>query len=560
MVYYLCKKGIKRSLLKEVGVKMKKLVPAYILSFVISFMLFIYEPVMMYSTNMNDFWFNLDIMIIPVLVICFISFVIISGIFTLVYFINKKFSDKLKAYNIFFIVVFIVFLASYIQGNYLIKNLPSLDGSKIKWNNHLVDNIITSIIWAVITVSTIGCIIKFKIENVIKATKYISLTIFVMLFVSAFTTILTTRVYAKRKIVASTTININTASEDKNFFIFLVDQVDARRFEKIVKTDEYKDTFKDFTYYPDTLSMYPYTRNSIPLILSGKPNENKTNFRNYYNDAMDNSKFINKLIEEDYNINIYENESNWTSKKSNVVSNKRLISSKIKLGNFTKQLLRYVSFKYLPYSLKKYSNIEKMDFNGKELTGGKDLFDWTLPEIYDEIQNNDVKIKEQKYFKFIHTEGAHIPFDIDKDLNTTKNGTYNDKMKATLKVINAYLDRLKKYDIYDNSVIIILADHGYNFGKNLGRQNPILYIKGIDEHHEMYTSDKPISHIDLADAYLELLDGKASDELFEDIPDERERRYLSYRYLGEKHLTEYIQTGKAWDLKTLKKTGKKYNR
>lgn len=539
---------------------MKKLVPAYILSFVISFMLFIYEPVMMYSTNMNDFWFNLDIMIVPVLVICFISFVIISGIFTLVYFINKKFSDKLKVYNIFFIVVFIVFLASYIQGNYLIKNLPSLDGSKIKWNNHLMDNIITSIVWAIITVSTIGCIIKFKIENVIKATKYISLTIFVMLFVSAFTTILTTRVYAKRKIIASTTININTASEDKNFFIFLVDQVDARRFEKIVKTDEYKDTFEDFTYYPDTMSMYPYTRNSIPLILSGKPNENKTNFRNYYNDAMDNSKFINKLIEEDYNINIYENESNWTSKKSNVVSNKRLISSKIKLGNFTKQVLRYVSFKYLPYSLKKYSNIEKMDFNGKELTDGKDLFDWSDTFMYENIIGNEITTKEQKYFKFIHTEGAHVPFDIDENLNKVNNGTYEMKMKATLKLINTYLDRLKKYDVYDNSVIIILADHGYNFGKNLGRQNPVLYIKGINEHHEMYTSDKPISHLDLANAYLELLDGKTSDELFEDIPNERERRYLSYRYLGEKHLTEYIQTGKAWDLTTLKKTGKKYNR
>ena len=539
---------------------MKKLVPSYILAFVISFMLFIYEPVMMYSTNMNDFWFNLDIMIIPVLTLCIISTLIISSVFTLIYYINKKFSDKTKVYNIFFIITFIIFLASYIQGNYLIKNLPNLDGSKIHWNKHLVDNIITYVVWAIITVSTITCIIKFKIENVIKSTKYISIAIFIMLFVSAFTTILTTRVYAKRKIVASTTINFNTASEDKNFFIFLVDQVDARRFEKIVKTDEYKDTFEDFTYYPDTMSMYPYTRNSIPLILSGKPNENKTNFRNYYNNAMDNSKFINRLIEEDYNINIYENESNWTSKKSNIVSNKKSISSKIKISNFTKQVLRYVGFKYLPYSLKKYSNIEKMDFNGNELTGGKDLFDWTLPEIYDDIQNNEVKVKEQKYFKFIHTEGAHVPFDIDKDLNSTKNGTYNDKMKATLKVINAYLDRLKKYDIYDNSVIIILADHGYNFGKNLGRQNPILYIKGIDEHHEMYTSDKAISHADLADAYLELLDGKTSEEIFEDIDDKRERRYLSYRYLGEKHLIEYIQTGKAWNLKTLKKTGKKYNR
>jgi hypothetical protein len=275
---------------------------------------------------------------------------------------------------------------------------------------------------------------------------------------------------------------------------------------------------------------------------------------------MDNSEFINKLIDDDYNINIYESESNWTSTKSNIVSNKKSISSKIKLRNFTEQLLKYVSFKYLPYSLKKYSKIETMNFNESKLTGGKDLFDWRISEIYDNIQNNEITIEEQKYFKFIHTEGAHVPFDIDEEFNIVNNGTYEMKMKATLKLINTYLERLKKYDVYDNSVIIILADHGYNFGKNLGRQNPILYIKGIDEHHEMYTSDKAISHGDLQEAYLELLDGKTSEEIFEDISDERERRYLSYRYLGEKHLTEYIQTGKAWDLTTLKKTGKKYNR
>ena len=46
---------------------MKKLLPAYILCLAFSFMLFIYEPIMMYVNNMNDFWFNFNIMIKPVL-------------------------------------------------------------------------------------------------------------------------------------------------------------------------------------------------------------------------------------------------------------------------------------------------------------------------------------------------------------------------------------------------------------------------------------------------------------------------------------------------------------
>ena len=38
--------------------------------------------------------------------------------------------------------------------------------------------------------------------------------------------------------------------------------------------------------------------------------------------------------------------------------------------------------------------------------------------------------------------------------------------------------KLKEAGVWDNSVIIVLADHGYEpTGKLEGRQNPILYIK-----------------------------------------------------------------------------------
>ena len=116
-------------------------------------------------------------------------------------------------------------------------------------------------------------------------------------------------------------------------------------------------------------------------------------------------------------------------------------------------------------------------------------------------------------------------------------------------------------DVYDNSSIVIMADHGYNGDDKIeGRQNPILYIKGINEHHKMNISDKPISYEDLTNAYLDLLDGKKRTELFKDIPNKRMRRYLLYAYTKENHMVEYEQTGKAWDLETLKKTGREFNR
>ena len=93
-----------------------------------------------------------------------------------------------------------------------------------------------------------------------------------------------------------------------------------------------------------------------------------------------------------------------------------------------------------------------------------------------------------------------------------------------------------------------------------GRTNPILFVKGVDEHHDMIRSSKAVSYLDLDSAYVDLLDGKKSYELFDGLEYPKGRRVLWYKYTKENHMVEYMQMGKAWDEKTLKATGKEFNR
>lgn len=538
---------------------MKRIIPAIILAFVISFMLFIYEPITMYANNVYDFWFDLSIIIIPVIEIFVISFIILLSIFLLTYFINKKISKKINFYNMLLIVAFIIFFASYIQGNFLIGNLPPLDGTKFEWDKYKIDNIITIIVWLVIITAYSITIIKYKTEKVINVSKYICLAVFGMISTSLISTALTAEnVFIKKEIYNVTTENIDKVSKDKNFFIFLVDAVDSRTFNKVLKESKYKNTFEDFTYYPDTLSGYAFTRDSIPFILTGEWNENKDDFIKYYNNAMDNSVLLNTLKEKEYNLNIYEEDIKWNNAKK--ISNiKEVKGQGIKTFTMFKQEIKYILFKYLPYNLKKYSKIEKLYF--EKDSGKYEFFSWYDLDNYDKLKNNKIIKEDYRIFKFFHLEGAHVAFDLDENMNYIKNGTYEQKIGATLTIINTFINKLKENDVYDNSVIVILSDHGYNGDDKIeGRQNPILYIKGINEHHKMITSDKPISFADLTNAYLDLLDGKKSTELFSGISNKRTRRYLQYSYTRENHMVEYEQTGKAWDLETLKKTGREFNR
>ena len=540
---------------------MKKLLPSYILSFVISFMLFIFEPITMYSSNIDDLWFDFSMMIFPLIKLFLISFIALSLLFSIIYYIFCKKLKKYKVYYIFLIISFILFIVSYIQGNYLAGNLPGLDGEKIIWSDY-DSEALKSIALLLFTCSImVMVIIKFGYNKVINGIKFVSLGIFAMLSVSLITTLLTTKTLEYRKESFVLTMdNINDASSNKNFFVFLVDAVDSREFIDVVNNSDYKDTFENFTYFPDTMSVYPFTRDSIPYILSGIVNENDKDFSDYSTTAFDESPLFDRLNKLKYDINLYEYELIWNSDEKNQISNVRDVQGKISYIPFYKQELKYLLFKYLPFYLKKYSKIDTMDFKNCRIDNDADYFDWKDSKNYYLLTSNKLNKTDKNIFNFIHIEGGHVPFDIDENFNYTSDGTYPEKLKATLKIVNAFINRLKENNVYDNSIIIIMADHGYNYEEVDGRQNPILYIKGFDEHHEMYTSDKPISYFDLMDAYNDLLENKKSDELFSDIEYPRTRRYIWYEWTKEDHMVEYEQTGKAWETDKMIKTGKEFNR
>lgn len=539
----------------------KKLIPAYILSFVISFMLYIYEPILTYSTNINDFWFDFNTMIGIVPIYFFLLFLGLAIFYTAIYFINNCFSKETKFFKILLILSYIGFIFIYIQGNYLIGKLPTLDGTTINWDNYTTQNIISISIFVILLLAEIIGITKFKYDKVVKVNNFVTIAILLMLLTSLINVLFTPGIFKEKTDTSATIRNINNASSDKNFFIFLVDAVDSTEFASVLKeSNEYNSTFENFTYYPDTVSAYLFTRDSIPFIFSGKWNENKTDFNEYYNEAFNDSELLKRLKNQNYQMNFYEYQMYFDTKEAVNFANVDIYSNNIDKTKLFKQLTKYVLFKYLPYSLKQHSRIETVDFDSCKIDKDNILFDWSNDIAYNTIKNNDIEIVNNKYFQFMHIEGGHVPFDYDENVNKIpeEEGTYQKKLKATLKIIDSFINRLKENNAYDNSVIIVMADHGY--WASTGRQNPILYIKGIDEHHEMQVSDIAVSYEDLCDAYLQLLEGEKSESLFKNINPNRVRRFIDNSFERGEIMIEYEQKGKAWDKSATVATGREFNR
>ena len=544
----------------------EKMIPALIIGFAFSFMLFIYEPIILYINNDNDFWFDIEGLIMHSFVPFLLLIVLIVFLYTLIHIAEKfVFRKSNNLYNIFLVIGFCLFIITYIQGNYLAGTLPALDGKTIEWNQYQTETIISVLLMIIVFSIAFFVVKKFKYEQTIKYAKKIILVVCIMLSVSLITSVLSfkTDVSDKKFVATATTNNINKYSNDKNFIILLLDSIDSETMEEIVKNnDNYMKVFDDFTYYPDTVGGYPFTRDSVPLILSGNWSENKTNFASFYNYAMDNSQLLDHLRERDYNINIYNDEISYNTEKAHDIKNFSF-DNKIDLLCFIKQELKYDLFKYLPFYLKKYSKIETMNFTiAKKLVSGE-LFLWDNINFYDDYLSRNIEFSEDNEFKYIHLEGAHYPFNCDKNFNKKDNGTYEDKIEASINLINKYLNYLKDNGVYDNSAIIILADHGFWWDIDddalLKRQNPILYIKGFNEHHSREISNEKISFDYLQDMYKNLLDGSDAGSVMSGIDNSNPRRFMLYRVFGYNHMEEFFQYGHSKDLNTLKASGNIYD-
>lgn len=96
-----------------------ELMPAYFLVFVSCFMMLVFEPILLYATNITDFWFDFWIMIGPLLgaFLCFL----LGGllIVSLIYFVNLFFSGRMLLFKGLTLAGFMVFFLLYVQGNWL---------------------------------------------------------------------------------------------------------------------------------------------------------------------------------------------------------------------------------------------------------------------------------------------------------------------------------------------------------------------------------------------------------------------------------------------------------
>ena len=530
-----------------------------LLSLVTCFMFFIYAPLELLFTNNDEFWYDFWLLF-PVM---FVVFAVFFGISTVL--LNVILLKKEKLYNKIIIFYFIAFICSYIQGTFLAGNLPPLDGTAIDWAQFPMERVKTILVWVIVTILALLLLKYIQMDKFLKVIQYFSAFAFAVLFISLISVGIMEGGFKHKPNMTVCTKKQFEMSQDTNFIILVLDALDAGGWkEALEKHPEYRDVLEDFTFYEDAMGVYPLTKHSIPFILSGKWHENERPFREYSADAYMNSPLFASLQEKSYKMGLYEQDVILDDEGfymfDNICPNKRGTNS---WSSFIRWQIQMTGFKYAPFDLKRICFVNPEAFKGLRIPPeNEQVFTDSNVVFYDSVLNEDITLIPDKCFKFIHIEGAHLPYRYDENVNVISDGTYEGNVEASMTITKAYLEKLKEYQVYENSVIMIMADHGFCYSDTndvLHRQNPILFIKGIGEKHDFQVSDAPVSWEDLQDIYGRLLNGADSMSVVDYTEnDERKRRYLYYEYREDEYMYEYIQEGKARNRDTFKPTGNVY--
>lgn len=536
----------------------RDMIPAFCLSAAGCFMVLINEPILLYLSNIDDFWFDLYVLLrtmlkvyFPAVLLCMIGFTICWIIY-----------DRL--YQIAFVGASIIYLCFYIQSNFLAGSLPLMDGNRIDWGLYDAENLQSIILWAAISLCCILLVRFIHMRRFTRLIKYLAGIITVLLTVSLLFTAVQTGGFVRKSFHVTSNDYEFTLSDEKNLVILVLDAADSRTFTQMLNSHpEYQSLFEDFTYFPDTVGAYAYTVYAMPQILTGKWTKNEKILREFYPEALKQSPLFEKLKQQQYRMGLYEDSLIIDHDQIGDFENIHPIRGDVRsLKEFAREMLDIALFKELPYPLKKYTFPEPGHFYYMEGSGDYVKFSYNNTSFYHSLLEHEITISKEPCFRFIHIEGAHVPFRYDKDMNIidASEGTYEKNMEAAMTITETYLQKMKDADVYDNSAIIIMADHGFHIDNpdQWGRHNPILLIKGRNEKHPFTINGAPLSYDDLQEIYSNLLEGKDSNHITNwKEGDFRERYYMHFTNSG--NLTECVVRGFAGSTEALVPTGKVYN-
>lgn len=486
-----------------------------------SFNILFFAPLEIYLGNMND-------ISVPLKYVLWGIAPLTVAVTAILFFLLYKTKEKY-----FYTAVSVVWglgLAFYIQGNFLQINSAQLDGTEQRAG--AVSCIINLLIWLVI-LAVPHLIQKFKRDIFPNAVNISSLAI---VAIEVLVLILGCWQAAENDVDGRVIEMLSgdnydyylsqddqyEFSTDHNIILILTDEYDSFCFEEAVKNDpQAAEGFKDFTFYRNTLGVFGESSPSITNIFTGSHTDmdfsNETLFETLETNGYSVQMFASKEIFSRYIFQKYaDNYAEYSLEATDLI-------------NINKCIYSLAFYKYMPVVFKEPFHLDSRDIS--KMTSSSSayyhIYDFNNLAFYNTI-GTDVTYTDTKCFKYIYLFGLHPVRTTSKDLIDHGNTQVSKEecAEAVNKILCAYLEKLRENGVYDNSDIIIMADHGCK-DNDWGKYPTLLIKRSGESFDKMNVSDVPVSYDDMYPTLLYLAGDESSEGTVFDLKEGERTRYFA---------------------------------
>lgn len=456
-------------------------------------------------TNMNELSFSLGSVWYRFILLGLLGWGAGAGVLLL---LNEK---KRK---VFTLAAWVVSIGAYLQGMFLNGRLFLMDGKRMEWTAGLkIGNLL---IWCVIGAALAGLCLRLKASGR-KLIMTVSAALCLMQMIGVLSLLPSYKPDEGREKESCQNYlsaqGLYEVASEENVIIFVLDTFDVDYMDGILAWDsDFLEPLKGFIWFRDTVSRYSRTFPSIPYMLTEEDYFYEIPRSEYVNTAFSQCALWQQLEANGYQYYLFEAEEDIIGDSvlrgaANFVEQGTVIDRQISTAGCAEIMLRIGNYRLLPYFLKEYYIYTSGMLN--HLAVEESVFDIPIYEEddaqqYQGLRRNGLKVSEEgRALRFIHMNGAHAPYNMNKNGERVREdeGSLIQQCIGSMNFVYDYLECLQETGVYEQTTIIITADHGESYVSEQLEQNtnPILFIKprGADADRELQLSDVYASQEDL---------------------------------------------------------------
>ncbi len=521
----------------------KKCTVAFLVSFLLCFMLLIFGPSEIFFANVTEFDFVYGEFAGNMALFALAGAVIFTLLFSFL-------PDGL--YRTAVSLVFAVAVGGYMQVMFLNKNLDLLgvnpDGYKAGTGRCAVN----LIIWIAV-IAFVLALAFWKKDIWKKLIVYLSAFLLCIQAVALIS--LTVTAEKEAYSYPGPTYHLSgekqyVVSADKNIIVLILDGFSNQYIDPLLTAyPGATDFLHDFTYYSNADCTYWGTFPSLPHMMTGKEYDMSKKVNDWLWDIWKdkNTKaFYDGLSDLNYVTNLYTPNNNILCGQSSVdlmgnsgISNVEKTSQSVDVsyGLLYKTLTKMSCYRMFPEILKNYFYTNHGEYT-KIVEVRENKINHQNYDFYQDLLDKGLTADEShNYYIVQHLTGTHDRT-TDAMGNHKEDASIEETAKGCMVVVEKYLECLKELGVYDDAVIIITADHG-----NFDDSQVIFYMKEAGEKHDKSpVNAAPISHNEFLPTIAEAagMDYTAYGQSIHDFKDGEERARTLWRREQDKNYPKVL--------------------